>query len=117
MNDFTLPTNVSDIDVAFPTKVSDMMPVYEDIPTEYKHFKGTIWNRLVADWFFHGVHDLKIKWRKEVDPEAAMRHIKYILGSWEPKHEHKEAGVAYLLSLWATDAKWKKAKPKAKPKN
>ena len=30
-------------------------------------------------------------------------HLKSILQSFKPKHERKEAGVAYLMSLWFDD--------------
>jgi hypothetical protein len=32
------------------------------------------------------------------------------MSSWEPKHEHKEAGCAYLLSEFFDDVNYKKAK-------
>ena len=35
-----------------------------------------------------------------IDPEAVNRHTRACLRSFEPRHEHKIAGVAYLLSLW-----------------
>jgi hypothetical protein len=38
-----------------------------------------------------------------VDGELAIRHLQVIQASFEPKHEHKEAAVAYLASLWFTD--------------
>lgn len=62
-----------------------------------------------------------LPWTKEAgpDPEAgvdrykALRHIHYILGSWEPKHEHKEAGAAFLFNEWFEDAKWEPEDKKA----
>ena len=99
------------MDIAFPASVLHLMPAYEDIPAEYRDMNGrTTWQKLVTDWFFRGVRDLRIDWRDGIDSDKALRHIKCILGSFEPKHEHKEASVAYLLSLWATDAKWKAGK-------
>lgn len=35
-----------------------------------------------------------------IGTQKVHRHISACLGSYEPKHEHKIAGVAYLLSLW-----------------
>jgi len=43
-----------------------------------------------------------------IDQNKALRHIKAILGSFEPKHEHKEAAAAYLLSLWFKSVKYAK---------
>jgi len=38
-----------------------------------------------------------------VDGGLAIRHLQVIQASFEPKHEHKEAAVAYLASPWFTD--------------
>ncbi len=35
-----------------------------------------------------------------VNFKDAHAHIKVIPGSFEPKHEHKIAGCAYLASMW-----------------
>lgn len=36
--------------------------------------------------------------KKNIDPEKTVRHIQTILSSFQPKHEHKIAGCAYLRS-------------------
>jgi hypothetical protein len=52
-------------------------------------------------WFFSGLPKGTVFVPHEgIDPAKAMRHLRAILGSFEPKHEHKEAGVAYLMSQW-----------------
>lgn len=38
--------------------------------------------------------------RPGVDRDKALVAIKAALGSFEPKHEHKEAGCAFLLHEW-----------------
>lgn len=35
-----------------------------------------------------------------VNFKQAHAHINVILGSFEPKHEHKIAGCEYLASMW-----------------
>jgi hypothetical protein len=35
-----------------------------------------------------------------VDTNKALAHIQCIMMSFEPKHEHKTAGVAFLLDEW-----------------
>ena len=40
-----------------------------------------------------------------VDNKKAMAAISAILRSFDPKHEHKEAGVAYLFSEWFEEVK------------
>lgn len=94
--------DLSAVDRAFPTSIRGMMPEYKDIPREFTN-GGTKWNELVSAMFFLGLKKLELKPRPGVDKDKAMRHIKYILGSWEPKHEHKEAGAAFLFNEWFED--------------
>lgn len=97
--------DVTDIDVAFPASVSHLMPAYADIPKPFKD-GSTKWNQLATDWFFCGIKNLELTPKDGVDPTKALRHLKCIMGSFEPQHEHKEAAVAYLLSEWFTDVTW-----------
>ena len=62
--------------------------------------------RLAKDWFFRGAKLGKLTPKNGIDAQAAIRHVRYCMGSWEPKHEHKEAGCAYLLSLWFDDIEY-----------
>ena len=104
---------ISDVDpvtMAFgAVDTSKLMPPYADIPQEFKHGSGK-WNRLMSDWFYCGVKNMVLTPREGVDQVKALRHIKSILASFEPKHEHKEAGVAYLLDQWFSDGTWERAK-------
>lgn len=104
------PQPVKDLDLAFPTSVAHLMPAYATIPDEFKHGR-TIWSRLVNDWFFCGIEGLQMEPKEGIDRQMAMRHIRAIIGSFEPKHEHvdeKEAACAYLLSLWFDNPTWEK---------
>lgn len=103
--------NVSDTQLVFPTNTGGMIPDYETIPDEFKH-GNTKWNRLFNDWFFRGLEKYKIIPKDGVNLGKALRHIRYVMGSWEPKHEHKEAGVVFLMNEWFKDATWKKKKSK-----
>lgn len=98
---------VTDVEIAFPARIEGMIPEYENIPEEFKH-GGTKWNRLFSDWFYSGVKDLQIIPKEGIDVKKALRHIRCIIGSFEPQHEHKEAGVAFLMNEWFEDARWKK---------
>lgn len=103
------PQEVSDVDIAFPAHVSHLMPKYAEIPEQYK--RGGSWgNKLFSDMFFNGVKGLELTPKKDIDPKKAIRHIKCILGSFEPKHEHKEAAIAMLLEEWFESAKWEPIK-------
>lgn len=107
-----LPVETNDLDMVFgPMSFKGFLPPYEEIPLEFRR-GHTDWNRLFSDWFFFGLASLDMEPKEGIDVKKAMRHIKTIMGSFEPKHEHKEAGVAYLLSEWFTDPKWTKAERK-----
>lgn len=99
-NRWSQPVEVSDAQVAFPANLERLLPPMNEIPEELRYRSGTAWNRIVGRWFFTGLRG-RFVWKEGIDGEAAMRHLRACMGSWEPKHEHKEAGVAYLLSLWA----------------
>lgn len=98
------PKTVDQLTMVFPAKVvGDYLPPYEEIPEEFKRTK-TKWNHVVCEWFFKGLpKGTKFVPKEGIDRERALRHIQTCLGSFEPKHEHKEAGVAYLMSLWFED--------------
>lgn len=96
-----VPVDVSGADMAFgPRSMARMMPSYAelcalDVPSE--------WQSFVGGWFFRGLKAEVVdalKARDGIDKSAALRHVRSVLGSWEPKHEHKELGCAYLMHLW-----------------
>jgi hypothetical protein len=102
---------ISDVEMAFPANVLDWIPSRDEIPDEFKFIRGkSEWTDIVSAWFFQGLSD-KVEFypAEGVDPEKALRAIKALLGSFQPKHEHKEEAAAYLLSLWFTKVEnWKK---------
>jgi len=102
---FKVPQVVSDLDVELGGLAMQLMPAYKDIPDEFKN-EDTIWNRLVSDWFFSGISHLSLTPKEGIDKKMAIRHVRAIIGSFEPQHEHKEAACAYLLSLWFDNPKW-----------
>lgn len=92
--------DVTGLDTAFGARdLANLMPAYGDIPAEFKRDRNT-WVRFQQEWFFCGIAGATVETRDGVDAKAALRHLKAIQSSWEPKHEHKEAAVAYLASLW-----------------
>lgn len=100
---------ISDLDVVFPGNVAALMPKWEEIPEEFRRGHGR-WDDVVNDWFFHGLKNSQWTPKPGVDTNKALRHIKAILASFEPKHEHKTAAVAYLLSEWFENVTYEKAK-------
>ena len=87
------------MEMAFgPRDLSSLLPAMSDIPNEFKQWTNP-WVRLAARWFYSGLNGNFVA-KEGIDGRAALRHVGAILRSFEPQHEHKEAGCAYLLSLW-----------------
>lgn len=106
---WSVPQAVSPVEMVFPARVAHLMPEYDDIPEEFRRGRSP-WNDLQATWFFEGIADAEFYPAEGIDTQAAFTHAKAIQGSFEPKHEHKEAAVAYLLSRWFVGARYAGAK-------
>lgn len=99
-------TQVTDQEVAFGGR---LLPKYEDIPDEFKILAGckrNKWVQLTEEWFYNGLKSCRWHPKPGIDTEKALRHIKVIMVSFGPKHEHKIAGVAYLLSQFFEDVEY-----------
>lgn len=98
-NRWAAPQDVDDVTVAFPAKVcGTLLPPQTEIPREF-YDRRNEWARITSQWFFKGLDGRFIP-KTGIDARRAVRHLSACMRSFEPKHEHKEAGVAYLLSLW-----------------
>lgn len=88
-----------DADVVFGN--IEHLPPYNAIPNEFKSSRNPF-AEIATRLFFQGgrLSDFGLTPKPGVDLEKASRAVKATLGSWEPKHEHKEAGVAFMLSEW-----------------
>lgn len=84
------------------------MPKYDTLPDEYQQMRG-IARDAVSSWFFSGAKAIPtgleidgVKWtaREGVDHVKALRAIKAVLCSFEPKHEHKIGGCGFMLNEW-----------------
>jgi hypothetical protein len=101
-----MPKAVDDVTLAFPANVEELMPEMVDIPVAF-HCGGHTWGNLLFNaWFFRGLTSLDIVAKPGIDKEMALRHIKAIMRSFQPNHEHKEAACAYLFDLWFEPATW-----------
>lgn len=92
------PIEVSRVDMAFGGKAMEILPPWSEIPDEFKCQRSP-WVKWQQDWFFSGLKRMPVP-NAGVDLDRAMQNLACIQRSFEPKHEHKEAGVAYLASLW-----------------
>lgn len=95
------PISVSNLDMAFPASVTRLMP-----PDTFERYRSGNWPKqwepFVSQWFFRGADPKVLVPKEGVDKTSALRHIQCIMGSFEPKHEHKIAAVALLLDEWFT---------------
>lgn len=101
VRDWSTPGVVSDTDVSFGAGLG-MFPTIAEIPDEFNMYSGdrTIWNKVFSEWFFKGMNAGVLVAKKGIDNTKAIRYLTALMRSWEPKHGHKEAAVAYLMSLW-----------------
>jgi hypothetical protein len=95
------PVPVSKVDLVYPARALDLMPPLHQIPSRYRQINP--WSAFCTHWMFQGLTDeVQFHLKDGVDGEAAYRHLSVIVGSFAPKHEHKEAAFSYLCSLWFT---------------
>ena len=85
---------ITDVEIAFGT--TKLLPPYDAVPDEFK--RGNDY-RLFAD---QPPPDGEIVFREGFDvadaPALLNRVVRAHLRSFEPKHEHKIAGLGYLIS-------------------
>ena len=102
---------VTPLDAAFGGGAMKILPPYKDIPDEFKDWNSrNKWVQVVTDWFFRGLKNCKWTPKPGVDTKKALAAVQCCIGSFEPSHEHKEAGCAYLLSQWFDDVTYQTVK-------
>lgn len=108
--DWTKPTELDDVDVAFPAHAMDFMPTREEADKGLDALSPENrrkWIDFQSRWFFRGLPaTTEILVKEGIDPKVALRHLGAIQGSFAPKHEHKESAVAYLASQWFNDVEY-----------
>lgn len=96
---YARPQAVDDLLLAFPATLGALLPPLEEIPQEYPHRQD--WLRFQHLWFTGTLPpNSEMIPAKGIDAETAGRHLTAIQRSFEPKHEHKMASVAWLASRW-----------------
>lgn len=93
--------DITDAEMAFGT--TKLLVTRAELPEDRDTSK---WNKLFSDMFFCGLTELDITPKEGVDINAALKCVKAHMGSWEPKHEDKEDGVAFMMSVLFEDATW-----------
>ena len=87
---------ITDLELAF-----GLLPPPEAIPEAF--WRGNAYTQL-AEALFYGLPlaPLLIEFKPGFDADQMQRIVRSHLASFEPKHEHKIAGVGYLISQMAT---------------
>lgn len=93
------PIEVSDVEMAFPATVDHLLPSWDEIPDEFKG-NNNVFVKITNDQFFGIKNDSSLSLKPDFDLSLVQRHLHCCMGSFSPRHEHKIAGVAYLLSQW-----------------
>lgn len=86
-------------ELAFSTE--RLLPPWEDVPEDFR--KGNIYTEL-ASAIFYGTEmpNSTIALNEGFEAEKLNRCIRAHLQSWGPKHEHKIAGVGYMIACACT---------------
>lgn len=80
-------------------------PAYEVIPEQFRR-GNTPFNNAVSGLFFKGgkLEDFGLRLKADTNRQRFFTAMRALLCSFEPKHELKEATVAWLLSEYAEPA-------------
>lgn len=76
--------------------IPKFLPPVEELPKEFWNNSSPLaqkWATVAAEWFYFGLKNAQWKPKEGVDISKAIRHIGMVLGSFEPKHEHKIAST------------------------
>jgi hypothetical protein len=96
LKDFAFP-EITRVDMVFPT-VKTNKDLLEEAKSRGFYNGHTPYNDLFSQLFFNGG---RIVWKKDVDEQLKQKAWPYcrsFMGSWEPRHEEKEAICALIMS-------------------
>lgn len=98
--DWSKPVEVDPVSFAFPARIIGVLiPEWDDLPATFQD--GTSgWEELGSYAATRSVEFGHSVLKEGIDCLLANRQINAIARSFEPKHEHKEAALSYLISLW-----------------
>ena len=101
---FAQPVAIPRVQQVFPANLGDLLPPLDLIPEAYRSGRAGHVSTYARSMALGRIDEsLALIKRPGVDPELAWTHLCTIASSFEPKHEHKEAALAWLLSMWYLD--------------
>ena len=87
--------SITAIEIAFGT--DRLLPAFDDIPDDF--FQGNIYTRIADSIFYNNtLPACSIKLLHGVTAQNLNKVVRAHLISCRPKHEHKIAGVGFLIS-------------------
>lgn len=89
-------SSISTLEAAFGT--TRFLPALSEIPPEYFHGDNLYVQVVTAIFYDHPLPDLHMLLAPDLEASPLNLIIRAHLRSCEPAHEHKIAGVAFLLS-------------------
>jgi len=102
--DWEVPKEISGLDILFAADVvGKFLPPWDEIPEEFRRnwHRSIGWPKVAETWFFSGLPEGTVFTPKDgIDESKALCQIAACLRSFEPSHEHKIAGVAWLMDLF-----------------
>lgn len=91
--------SITDVDLAFGT--TKLLPPEDAIPKEF--FQDNPYSEIVNCLFFgKPMPPYQISFNPGVDETLFVKAVRAHIASFEPDHNHKIAGVAYMMSLACT---------------
>ncbi len=90
---------ITDVEVAFSTE--RFLPAWEDVPEEFR--RGNLYTKVAESIFFsRSLPKAEMRFKQDFSdegaPAALNRCVRAHLQSWGPKHEHKIAGVGFMIA-------------------
>lgn len=96
---YAAPQPIDDVTLAFPATVRELLPPADQIPDDYPG--RDFWLRFAERWWAGTLPEgIEMRAHDGVDAQTAGRHLTAILRSFEPRHEHKISGAAWLACRW-----------------
>lgn len=91
---------ITDVDQAFGS--TKLLPPFDQIPAEFRQSQN-IYHRIASSMFYGtDMPDGEVTIHEGFGQDNMVKCIRAHLCSFEPKHEHKMAGVAFMISRMAT---------------
>lgn len=93
---------ITDVEVAFGT--TKLLPKMEQIPADFKERGDDLIYFQIVNSLFCGTPLPKgnVVFNEGFEQGKVVRAARAHIASWEPKHEHKTIGVAYMLKCMCT---------------